>query len=329
MFNYRFVIKKFGTYSIILSVIALFCSLSAPGWAAPDFPTRPIRLIVPYAAGSGNDIQSRGIAPYVKKHIGAMVLIDNRPGADARLGTNEAWKAAPDGYTIFNPGMPTPTINEKLFPVNYKTTEFTHIFGWCIENFVLVVNSETWNSPKEFFAAAQTKTLTCGLTGIGSVSQFIGLALADAAKFAPVNWVPFSGGSETMTQLAGKHIDFGITTVSSARPLVDGGKLRPLLIFAYEKDFMFPNVPTLKEVGLSVTPMPVVRGVMAPPGLPVKRRDILEQAFMKAIAEPEFLAWAQRVRVEIKPINHDKFLSYTKSVDAMVEKYIDRIKIKK
>lgn len=325
----RSMMRNLGKNLIILSMIVFFCSLSFSYGASQYFPNRPIRLIVPYTAGSGNDIHSRGIAPYVKKHIGVMVLIDNRPGADARIGTNDAWKAAPDGYTIFNPGMPTPIINEKLFPVNYKTVEFTHIFGWCIENFVLVVNSETWKTPKEFFTAAQAKTLACGLTGIGSVSQFIGLALADAVKFAPVNWVPFTGGAETMVQLAGKHIDFGITTVSSARSLVDAGKLRPLLIFSYEKDYMFPNVPTLKDVGISITPMPVVRGVMAPPGVPAKVRTVLEQAFEKAVREPDFLDWAQKVRVEIAPIGHEKFLSYTRSIDAVVEKYIDKIKIKK
>ena len=101
------------------------------------------------------------------------------------------------------------------------------------------------------------------------------------------------------------------------------------MIISYEKDFMFPNAPTLKDVGLKLTPMPVVRGVMAPPGVPARLRNILEQAFVKAVKEPDFLSWAQKARVEIKPINHEQFLSYTKGVEKEVEKYIDKIKVKK
>lgn len=321
--------KKSRKFFIILSLIL---SLSTPVLSAEkrlDFPRKPIRLIVPYAVGSGNDIQSRGIAPYLGKQLGVTVLVDNIPGADSRIGLNEAWKAKPDGYTLVNPGMPTPIVNEKLFPVNYKTLEFTHIFAWAQDNIVLMVNSDSWKTPQEFIAAAQSKSLAGGNSGIGSVSQIAGLQLEEAAKFKPVNWVPFGGGSETMTQLAGKHVDFGITTVSSAKALVDAGKLRPILIFSTEKDPTFPDAPLSREVGLNLTAMPIVRGVMAPPGLSPQIANILEQAFSKAVQDPDFLSWAQKVRVPITPIHHDRFLAYSIGVEKEVFKYLDKIKIKK
>lgn len=321
--------KSIGGIFIILSLIWSFSATALSIEKPADFPKKPIRFIVPYSVGSGIDINARGIAPYLEKHLGVTVLIDNRPGADGRIGVNEAWKASPDGYTLINPAMPIPIINEKLYQVNYKTREFTHIFAWSTDNIALVVNSETWKTLEEFIAAAQAKTLSCGITGIASVSQIAGLSLGDAANFKPVNWVPFTGGAETMTSLAGKHIDFGITTTSSARALVDAGKLRPLLIFANEKDPMFPNAPLPKEIGLNLTAMPTVRGAMAPPGLSPQIVNILEQAFAKAIQEPDFLAWAQKVRVHISPINHDQYLAYTLSVEKEIVKYLDKIKIKK
>src|SRR5512146_773932 len=109
---------------VVSLVLFFFVGTAAAAPKAPDFPKKPVRFIVPYPAGSGNDIQTRALAPYLEKHLGGTVTIDNRPGADGRLGLNEAWKSAPDGYTLINAGMPTPIINEKLFPVNYKTKEF-------------------------------------------------------------------------------------------------------------------------------------------------------------------------------------------------------------
>lgn len=293
------------------------------------FPSKPIRFIVPYAAGSGNDIQSRGLQPYLEKHLGGRIVIDNRPGADGRLGMNDAWKSAPDGYTFINAGMPTPVINEKMYPVNYRTKEFTHIYAWSQDNICLVVNAEVFKKPHDFINEARLRTMAGGITGIGSVSQIAGLSLADAAGFKPVNWVPFKGGVETMTNLAGKHIDFGVTTTSSAQALVDAGKLMVVLIYSQEKDPMFPKAPLPKDLGLNLTAMPVVRGALAPPGLKPAIANILRQAFAKAVKEPDFISWAKRARVEISPMNHEQFLKYTIGVEKEVVKYLDKMEIKK
>jgi len=322
--------KKSGEFFVILLLIILFFStpvLSAEKGA--DFPKKAIRWIVPYPAGSGNDIQSRGIIPYLSKRLGVTILVENIPGADGRIGLNQTWKAKPDGYTLVNPGMPTPIINEKTYPVHYKTREFTHIFAWSQDNIVLVVNSDSWKTPQEFIAAAQSKTLAGGNSGIGSVSQIAGLQLEEVAKVKPFNWVPFRGGSETMTQLAGKHVDFGITTVSGARPLIDAGMLRPILIFSSQKDLTFPNAPIPREIGLNITAMPIIRGAMAPPGVTPEIVNILEQAFFKAVHDPDFLEWSQKVRIDITSINHEQFLDYTIGVEKEVTKYLDKIKIKK
>jgi len=323
---------------MIFYALALFVALTLTagrGVAAPAaekkvaFPTKPIRFIVPYAAGSGNDIQSRGLQPYLEKHLGGRIVIDNRPGADGRLGMNDAWRSKPDGYTFINAGMPTPVINEKMYPVNYRTKEFTHLYAWSQDNVCLVVNAEVYKKPQDFINEARLRTMAGGITGIGSVSQIAGLSLADAAGFKPVNWVPFKGGVETMTNLAGKHIDFGVTTTSSAQALVDAGKLMIVLIYAQEKDPTFPKAPLPKELGLNLTSLPVVRGALAPPGLSPAIATILRQAFAKAVKEPDFISWAKRARVEISPMNHEQFLNYTIGVEKEVTKYLDKMEIKK
>jgi tripartite-type tricarboxylate transporter receptor subunit TctC len=321
--------KKYTKLFFALTLVLSYGILSHAADKKISFPNKPIRFIVPYAAGSGNDIQSRGLVHYLEKNIGGRIVIDNRPGADGRLGMNDAWKAAPDGYTVINAGMPTPIINEKLFPVNYKTREFTHLYAWSKDNVCLVVNAETWKRPQDFIAEARSRRLAGGISGIGSVSQIAGLSLVDAAALKPVNWVPFKGGVETMTSLAGKHIDFGITTTSSAQALVDAGKLTIFLIFSHEKDSTFPNAPLPKDLGLNLTSLPVVRGALAPPGLPPAIADMLRQAFAKAIKEPDFINWAKRMRVSITPMDADQFFKYTIGVEKEVMKYLDKMEIKK
>ena len=322
-------VKKLGSIIIIVSVIVLpFRTFAVAAEKSLGFPQKAIRFIVPYPVGSGSDIQCRGVLPYVEKHLGVKILIDSRPGADSRLGLNAGWKAVPDGYTLVLPGMPAPIINEKLFPVDYKTREFTHIYAWSQDNMVLVTNSETWRTLEEFIATARTKTLSCGVTGTAGLAQIIGLQLEEAAELKPVNWVPFDGGVQTVTNLAGKHIDFGITATTSAKALVDAGKLRPLLIFSNEKDPTFPDVPFIKKTSLKLTPMPLVRAVFAPPGLSPKIANIVEKAFARAIKEPALVEWANKTRMTIAPLNSKELLAYTIDVEREVSKYIDKAKVK-
>ncbi len=315
----------------IFLALAIVLSMSSPVLAREkkqDFPNRPIRFIVPYVAGGGNDVQSRGIAPYLEKHLGVRVVIYDRPGADGRIGVNEAWKSAPDGYTLVNSGWPTPIINQMLFSVNYKYREFTHLFAWSKDNIVLVVNAESWQTFGEFMADAQTRTLTCGISGIGSLTTIAGLALEEAAKLKTVNWVPYSSGGESVIALAGKHIDFGLTTMASAFSLASAGKLRPLLVFSDEKDPRFPNTPLPREVGLNLTPLATMWSAMAPPGLPPKVAQTLEQAFSKAVKEPDYLAWAKNARIQISPIGSEKFLAQTLATEKEIVKHLDKIKAK-
>ena len=319
--------KKYVSLFVVLTLVS-WSGLSSLAWGA-NFPVKPVRFIVPYSAGSGNDLQTRSILPSLEKFLGGRIIIENRPGADGRLGMNEAWKSKPDGYTIVNAGMPTPLINEKLFPVSYKMKEFVHLYAWSQDNVCLVGNAEVFKNTADFLKEARSRSLAGGISGIGSVSQITGLSLADAADFKPVNWVPFGGGSDTMVSLAGKHIEFGVTTTSSAKALVDAGKLRMLLIFSNEKDPTFPQATLPKEVGLNITAMPIVRGAVAPPGLPPAITKAFVDAFAKAVKDPEFLVLAKRARVEISPLNSQQFLNYTIGAEREITKYISKIDLKK
>lgn len=314
-------------FAFVFFITGVFVGRAAEKKVA--FPVKPIRFIVPYAAGSGNDIQSRGIQPYLEKHLSGRIVIDNRPGADARLGLLDAWKAAPDGYTIINAGMPTPLYNEKMFAVNYRCREFTHIYAWSKDNLCVVVNAEVFKSGKDFINEARLRTLAGGLSG----TSIGALSLAEAGGFKPVNWVPFKGGGETMTSLAGKHIDFTVASTSTAQALVNAGKLRIALIYADEKDPVFSEAPLPRDLGLkfpiNLGALPIVRGVWAPPGMNPAMTSRLRQAFAQVVKDQGFLDWAKKARVEMWPMDGEQFLQYTLTVEKEVMKYIDKLDIKK
>lgn len=321
--------KKFYVRIIVLSIILL---ISAPAISIEkplDFPKKPIRIIVPYGAGSGADTQARRIAIPLEKNLKTRVLIQNLPGADGRLGLQEAWKSAPDGYTLVAQGMPSPIINEYLFPVKYKFREFTQIFSWSYDNLVLVVNPDTWKTTDEFLAAAKTRSLSCGLSGLSG--KLAGFILEDAVKLKPINWVVFSGGGEVVTMLAGKHIDFAITTIPSSRPLIDAGRLRIMLIFSNEKDPSYPNAPLTKDAGLdfSTIAFSSVRLAFGPPGIPAPIANTLEQAFFKTVKDPEFIEWSKMTRSVIAPMNRKQCMDYVIAVEKEVQKNVEKLKTSK
>ncbi len=322
-------IRKIGKIALALSLLLLFSYPALSKEKALNFPQKPIRIIVPYGAGSGADMQARRLAIPLEKHLKTRVLIQNIPGADGRLGLNELWKAAPDGYTLAAQGMPSPITNEYLYPVKYKFREFTQIFSWSYDNLVLCVNTETWKTTEEFLAAAKTRSLSCGLSGLSG--RLAGYILEDAVKFKPVNWVVFSGGGEVVTMLAGKHIDFAITTIPSARPLIDSGKLRIMLIFSNEKDPSYPNAPLTKDAGLdfSTVAFTSYRLAFGPPGIPDPIAKTLEQAFFKVVKDPDFVTWSQATRSVIAPMNRKQASDYVINVEREILKYVDKLKVSK
>lgn len=314
---------------ILVFVFLLFFTIisvagSSTAFAQKKFPTEPISIIVPYEPGSGLDMEVRGIIPYVEKRLGVRMIVINIPGAQAKLGTTKAWKAKPDGYTLAALGNPAPIVIEKMFDAEYKTKGFSHIYAWSISNSALYVNSETWKTFEEFLNAARKKTLSCAVSGWGSVSHLAGLALADELGFQ-IRWIPYAGGAGVLSALAGRHVDFVLNFIPSTVPLVKAGKIRPLLVLADSHDF-YPGIPIPKDMGYKIDALPAIRGVAAPPNTPSDRIKILESAFAKAVDDPEYLEWARKRQIATLPLNAKQFTQKTLEMYKVLEKYAEMIK---
>ena len=282
--NYRKAMKCFLGCWLILG-------LTAAGWAA-DFPSKPIRLISPFPPGGANGIVAQALQRPLEKELGVKILLEPIGGGSTKIGTNEALKAKPDGYTLILSSDPTWLFLYYAKVYDTKVWEqLTPIGNVTLEPFGLVeVRTEspfkTW---ADLVKAAKENPgkLTCGGTGAGAAAQFIMIQINKAAGIE-TNYVPFNGAGPSNMALLGGHVDFRSVPLSEAYPNMKGGKSRCLAISTEKRMAEFPDVPTFKELGLGEG-IDFTRSVWAPPKLPAPLGQRLTSGLAKAAKDPEFV----------------------------------------
>ena len=278
---------------------ALGVGLAGCGKEGP-FPSNPIRMIVPYGAGGGTDLEARSIAPYLRKQLGVPVIVENQPGADGRVALSRFARLEPNGYTIAVYGIPSMILGEVLNDASYHIRDFTHLYAWIQEPQVLVVSAGRWSDFNAFSNEARAKRHSAGVTYLTSASRLAGLAMTRSTGIE-FTWVPFGASGAAVAALLGGHVDFCITALRSSLSLVEAGQLEALLVFAKERNPTLPNVPVPPEFDLSMLALPIVRGAVAPAGLDPAVLSLLEAGFAGAVKDPEFLAKAEKSRIPIYP----------------------------
>ena len=235
------------------ALVALGAGLAPFHALADAYPDRPIRLIVPYAAGGGTDAIARVIAQGVTGQLGQQMVVENNGTAGGNVATAQAAKADPDGYTVLmaNPGPMT--VNPHLFK-NVKIdplTAFDPVTLIAKAPLVVVVPQESRFADFQAIveeAKANPGGLTYGSAGNGSASHLATLLLANAAGLDMVH-VPYKGAGPAITDLIGGRLDFMITTLPSIRGFIDSGKAKPLAVTTSERAKQLPEVPTIAESG--------------------------------------------------------------------------------
>jgi tripartite-type tricarboxylate transporter receptor subunit TctC len=304
--------------------------LAALGAArAQDFPTRPVTLIVPYAAGGTTDIGLRALAAATEKHLGQPILIENRSGAAGVLGPMQmAGNSKPDGYTIAQ--IP---ITVFRYPFISKTTfdplaDLTYIMS--LSGYAFGVVSRT-NAPWATFpdlmadAKANPGKFSYGTPGVGTTLH---LTMERIAKQRGIQWthVPFRGTSDSTNALLGGHIDL-VADASGWAPLVNGGRLRLLVIWSDKRSKNWPNVPTLKEAGIAmVSNSPF--GLAGPKGMDPKVVKILHDAFKKGSEEPAYLDTLTKLDQEPFYLNTADYRAFAERTLAEQKQLIEELGIK-
>jgi tripartite-type tricarboxylate transporter receptor subunit TctC len=311
-------LKQLGKIFTVAGIIGLSLMFFCSRVDSADFPKNSIKLIVSAGVGGGEDSEARGIAPYLEKHLGVRIIIDNQPGAGGKIAFEKFQKTKPDGHTLITYTFPKTIVIEYTDKVNFISKNFTPIHTWSYADQVLVVNAETWKTFDEFLKAAKTKTLIGGISG--GHSTLSGVMAADELGIK-VNWVPYEGSAGSLTALAGKHIDFMVTLSTSAVPLMEAGKLRSVILFGNERDPFLPNVPCSKELGVKLTPMPGIRGISAPPNTPAAIVRVLADACSKAVKEPGFIEYAKKRKMTIRPLTGPEYGQVIAETYPIVGKY--------
>jgi len=317
--------KSIEVIFAIILVFGLSMLLVCPSANSQDFPKKPIKLIATADVGGGEDTEARGIAPYLQKLLGVNVTVENQGGAGGKIAFEKIQKTEPDGYSLIVSTFPKSIIIEYMGKVNYRTKDFTPVYAWALTNQLLVVHGDTWKTFDEFLKAAKAKPLSGGLSGRGSTTHLAGLVAMDELG-VKVNWVPYEGSAGSVAALAGKHLDFTLCLSTSATSLIQAGKLRPLLLFGDERDPYLPDVPVPKEVGLNITSMPALRGAEAPPNTPPAIVRVLEDAFGKAVKDPNFIEWAKKRKMVLRSYNAHEFGKVLMDAYPQVEKFQSMLK---
>jgi len=279
-------------------------TVSLPAFAQGDFPNRPVRIIVGFAAGGGTDLTTRTMQPKLQQALGGAILVDNRPGAGGNLATEIAVRATADGYTLLMGTIGALAINPTLYrnlPFDPQTDLTPISMSGSILNVLVVPTDRPWRSAAELIAAARARpdTITYGSSGVGGAGHLAGALLDQMAGIKTVH-VPYRGGGPLMSDLIGAKIDFAFSTAPTAVPQIEGGRLRALAVPTLRRSPLLPNVPTMAETlpGYEVGNWYALLG---PRGLPAPIVARLNAAMRTTLADPEVMAHLARHGVEPLP----------------------------
>lgn len=272
--------------AVLLSVVPAASALAAEA----RFPTRPVRFIVPFPPGGGNDIIARQLGPKMSEGLGQPVLIENRPGAGGNVGTEAAAKSPADGHTIVIASNQV-TINPSLYaklPFDIER-DFTPVALVASVPMLLVVNpSLPAKSVRELIADAQARPrqINHGTPGAGT-PQHLAFEVFNKMARVEITHVPYKGTGPAIADLLGGQIQAAFATLASVDPHVKAGKLRALAVATPKRASVLPDVPTVAESGVPGYDVPLWYSVLAPAGTPKDVVERLSAEIAKAVRSPD------------------------------------------
>jgi tripartite-type tricarboxylate transporter receptor subunit TctC len=274
-------------------ILTGLCLLFSATVAAQPYPTRPIRLIVPYAPGGNVDITARTIGPPLTEALGQSVVVDNRPGGGGNLGANLVARAAPDGYTLLMGSSGPLSINVIVFKdVPYDSArDFAPVSAVHVVPLVLLASPKsTIASVSDLIARlkANPGKLTMASSGAGTTNHFAIELFASMSGTRPLH-VPYKGSGPALSELLGGQVETMVDQLTSSIGFVRDGKLRLLAVTGARRSPALPNVPTLDESGLKGYEASTYIGVAAPAGISQPVLTRLNEAIGKVMAQQDVL----------------------------------------
>ena len=317
------------TLWVALGAVATTMGLAALPAAAQTWPTRPIKLVVPFPPGGLIDNMARLVAPKLAQELGQPIVIDNKAGAGGNLGAGEASRAAPDGYTLLMASPPL-TINPALYKkLPYEPKQIVPIGLLGRVPNVLVVNPASGIQSLADLSArvkARPGQLNYASNGQGT-SLHLSAELYKSQAGVFVTHIPYRGAAAGLTAVMADEVSFMFDNLPSALGLINGGKLKALAVTTPQRSSALPHVPTMEEAGLKGYQVFAWFGLAAPAGLPAAVQQKLEQSLERVAQQPEVKAAMQKAGAEPTWVNAQGMASFMQADTAQWKKVADYARI--
>jgi tripartite-type tricarboxylate transporter receptor subunit TctC len=282
--------------------------------AAQTYPSRPIRMIVPFAPGGNVDINARAVAPGLGQLLGQQVIVDNRAGAGGTIGTDTVAKSAPDGYTLLMASSSIMTNGPAVYPkLPYDIVrDFAPVGRVAVVPLVIIVHpSLPARNTGELIAIAKAQDgkLVFANAGVGTTNHLIAELLMIRTG-ARMTLIPYKGSAPALIDLVAGHVYGHVDQISSALPYIKAGRIRAIAVTTAKRAVALPAVPTLAESGVPGFDASTVTGILAPARMPrdvVQKLNIaLGQVLAQAAVKERFAA----VGAEVQPSSSDELAAW-------------------
>ena len=297
---------------------------------AQAYPSRPVRIIVPYVPGGGVDFVGRTIAQKLSETWGSPVIVENRPGAGTNIGSELVARSAPDGYTLLVGGVPN-SVNVTLYKkLSYDILkDFAPITRTTTAPNILVVHpSVPAKSVKELLALAKSRPgqLTYASAGVGSSNHLSG-ELFRTLGGVDILHVPYKGGGAAVTDLMGGQVSMYFGTTPSTAPHVKSGRLRALGLTSAKRSPLLPELPTIAEAGLPGYDQSAWHGLLAPAATPQPIIDRLHGDVVRALRSPDVVQRMASQGVDVITSTPAEFAAFLRQDIAKYAKLVKSAKI--
>jgi tripartite-type tricarboxylate transporter receptor subunit TctC len=309
----------------LLAVSLLFAPASS--WAQ-QYPTRPVQMMVAYPAGGSTDVAARIVASLAEKHLGQQVLILNKGGAGGQVGWTEMSRQKPDGYYIGFINLPA--LNTVILDPERKAAfgpdAFIPVINQVLDPGVIWVKADSpYKTLKDLLEAAKRtpSKISAATTGILSDDHLAILMVEEAYPGAVFRIVHLEGGATQMTAILGGHIDVAFDNVGSVVRRVRSGEVRALAVMDTQRSKFLPEVPTTPELGYPSVISSSTRGIAAVKGTPPEVVKKLQEAFRKAMEDPEHVKKMEEAGLSLRIMVGEEYAKYYRDLHAKAAKYTE------
>ncbi|URI10761.1 tripartite tricarboxylate transporter substrate binding protein [Aquincola tertiaricarbonis] len=300
--------------------------LALPASAQDDWPAKPIRIVVPFAAGGTSDVLARALGAQLQTALKQTVIIDNKAGAGGVIGADSVAKSPADGYTLLLGTIATHAINPALLPkIPYNAAkDFAPVMLLgSISNVLLVGPEQPFKTVKDVVAAAKSKPGTLQFASAGQgTSQHLSGETFKLLAGVDITHVPYKGSAPAIQDVMGGQVPMSFETALVALPQIKAGKVKALAVTSARRSAVLPDVPTMQEAGIAGFDVASWQALYAPAGTPPAIVNKLNAELARIIAQPDTKARMDGLGLEYSPNTAEQFAAFQRGEQAKWAKIV-------